>query len=99
MVQKVEVQKGIEKEVELVYRESSGTVLKKGTGANVESRININENISAPIQKGDCLGKVEFYLDDKKIASSDLVANSNIDKIGVFTNFKYITKSWFSLLR
>ena len=99
VVQTVGVEKGIEKEVQLVFKEDSGTILKKGTGANVESRINIEENISAPIQAGDVLGKVEFYLDDKKIASSELVAKTSIEKVGVFSNFKYITKSWFTLLR
>jgi len=99
VVQKVEVEKGIEKEVELVYKENSGTILKKGTSSNVETRMNINEKISAPINKGDVLGKVEFYLEDKKIASSDLVAKNSIEKIGTFTNFRYITNMWFTLLR
>lgn len=99
VVRKAKVEKGIEKEIELVYANDSGTILKRGNASNIESKIKTNEKIEAPIQKGDKLGKVEFYLDGKKIASSDLVANSSIDKIGTWTNFKYITHKWFYLFR
>lgn len=99
VVKKVKVEKGTQKELELSYKETSGTILKRGMSANVESKININKKISAPIKQGDILGKVEFYVDGKKIASSDLIANSSIEKIGVFTNFKYIVKNWFCLFR
>ena len=98
-IKKVSVQKGVQKEIELVYENDSGTILKRGSSENIESKITINKNICAPIKKGDVLGKVDFYLDDKKIGTSNLIANSNIDKISTFSNFKLITKKWFYLLR
>ena len=99
VVQKVKVEKGIEKEVELAYKESSGVVLKRGISANIETKVAVNEKLKAPIKNGEKLGKVEFLLDGKKIASSDLVACSDVHKIGTFTNFKYITHQWFYLFR
>lgn len=98
-VQKVKVEKGIEKELELVYKENSGIVLKRGLAGNIETKVNVKTNIEAPVRKGEKLGKVEFYLEEKKIASTDLIANASIDKKGVFTNFKYIMHQWFCLFR
>lgn len=99
VVKKVKVEKGIQKEVELSYKEDSGTILKRGSSTNIETKIEINEKIVAPIEKGDILGKVEFYLDKKKIATSELIANSSIDKKGTFTNYKFIINNWFNLFR
>jgi len=99
IVQKIKVEKGIEKEVELAYRENSGTVLKRGLSSAIETKIIIPENVKAPITKGEKLGKVEFYLEGKKIASSDLVANLEIHKRGTLTNFQYMTHQWFYLFR
>ncbi len=99
VLKNVPVQKGTKKEVEIVYKEDSGTVLKRGEKSNIETRLKINDKIFAPIKKGDKLGKVEFYIGDKKISSSDLIANSNVDKIGIFNNFKLITHNWFYLFR
>lgn len=98
-VKKVTVEKGIEKEVELVYEKDSGTILKRGAASNIESKMSVNEKISAPIKKGDVLGKVEFYLDGKKVGTSNLVANSSIDKIGTLSNFKHIIHNWWCLFR
>ena len=99
VVKKVQVEKGIQKDVELVYEKDSGTVLKRGENSKVEDKIKINEKISAPIKKGEKLGKVEFYLNDKKIGSSNLIANSSIQKISTISNFKFIMKNWFNLFR
>lgn len=99
IVQKVKIEKGVEKEVELVFNEDSGTIIKRGSSKNIESKIKINKNISAPIKKGQKLGKVEFYLDGNRISCSNLVANTSVDKISAFSTFKFITKQWFNLFR
>lgn len=99
VVKKVKVEKGVQKEVEVSYKQDSGTIVKRGTSSNIETKINIDEKVAAPIKAGDKLGMVEFYLDGKKIASSDLVSNASIDKIGTFNNFKCIVNKWFYLFR
>ena len=96
-IKKVAVEKGIEKEVEIICKNNSGTIIKKGTSSNVESRIKINDKVEAPIKNGDKLGRIDFYLDDKKIGSSELIAKSSVDKIGTLSNFDYILSKWFNL--
>ena len=47
----VSVQKGTKKEIDLVYKDDSGAILKRGERANIESKITIDEKIVAPIKK------------------------------------------------
>ncbi len=44
-------------------------------------------------------GNVNFYLDDEKIASVNLVAETTIDKISVMNLFGMITEFWVNLFR
>ena len=82
-----------------MYEKSSGAVIKKGSGANIKTEVKINENIQAPVKKGDKLGVAEFYLDDNLISSVNLVASKSIDKMTAINMYKYITNLWFRLFR
>lgn len=44
-------------------------------------------------------GKVIFSLDGNELASVNLVASNNIDRINLFTMSKKIIYSWIDLLR
>ena len=46
-----------------------------------------------------CFGKVVFSLDGNELASVNLVASDDIDKINLFTMTKKIIYSWIDLLR
>jgi D-alanyl-D-alanine carboxypeptidase (penicillin-binding protein 5/6) len=76
-----------------------GSVQKKGNSSNITTNITLNENITAPIQKGDVLGKAEFHLDDELIASTNLIAEESIKKLNAINMFERITNIWSSLLR
>ena len=44
-------------------------------------------------------GKVVFSLDGNELASVNLVASDDVDKINLFTMYKKIIYSWVDLLR
>lgn len=44
-------------------------------------------------------GQVTFSLEDNELASVDLIAASDVDKINLFTMSKKIIYSWIDLLR
>lgn len=48
----VTVNKGVNSNVDVVFKGTAGVLLKKGESKNIEQTIDINENISAPIRKG-----------------------------------------------
>jgi D-alanyl-D-alanine carboxypeptidase (penicillin-binding protein 5/6) len=80
-------------------KKQHGSVQKKGISSNITTNIVLNENITAPIQKGDVLGKAEFYLNDELIASTNLVSNTTIKKLNAINMYERVTGSWSRLLR
>ena len=99
IVQNVSVQKGVINNVNLVYENTNGTVIKKGNSDGIKNEIIINEDIVAPISKGDVLGKVNFYLNDELIGTSNLIAEKEIKKMNSLNMFEYISNLWTNLLR
>ena len=95
----VAINKGVQNKVELVFENNSGVLIKKGEDKNVEQTISINENISAPIEKGEKLGTVDYSINGEIISSVNLIANNSVDKINLFTMTKEIVYRWIDLLR
>ena len=99
IVQNVSVQKGVINNVNLVYESTNGTVIKKGNSDGIKNEIIINEDIVAPISKGDVLGKVNFYLNDELIGTSNLIAEEEVKKMNSLNMFEYVSNLWTNLLR
>lgn len=58
--------------------------LKKGQEKSVESKLEMKENIAAPVKKGTVVGKMTYTLDGAEIGSVDVVTTEDIGKIGYF---------------
>jgi D-alanyl-D-alanine carboxypeptidase (penicillin-binding protein 5/6) len=99
VLQSVAIEKGINSSVDLLYETSTGAVVQKGSSKSITSKVTINENIQAPIQKGDILGNVEFYLDEQNIATTNLVAKETVEKLNFSSMYKKIYHEWSNLLR
>ena len=98
-VMNVPINKGVVSEASVKYADTSGKIMNKKSEGNVEQEIIINDNVSAPIEAGQVLGKVEFKVDGEAVASVDLVAESDVAKLNIFTMGKRILKKWFYLFR
>ena len=98
-VMNVPINKGVVSEASVKYADTSGKIMNKKSEGNVEQEIIINDNVSAPIEAGQVLGKVEFRVDGEAVASVDLVAESEVGKLNIFTMGKRILKKWFYLFR
>lgn len=61
IIQSVDVNKGVKKCVNVVLEENSGTLIEKGKESQISQSIEINNNIEAPIKKGDILRKSSFF--------------------------------------
>ena len=99
IIQTVSVNKGVKDHVEAILENSAGTLIEKGKENQVTQTVEINDNIEAPIKKGDVVGKVVFSLDDSELSSTNLVASCDVDKITLFSMSKKIIYSWVDLLR
>lgn len=95
----VNVYKGLSPNVNLIYEENAGTLLKKGEDKYIEEILTIQENISAPISKGQKLGEISYVLNGEVIGKANLVAQNDIKKIGILSMTEKIFFSWFRVLR
>lgn len=76
-----------------------GILVKKSNSTDIKQEVILNDNISAPIEQGQTLGTVHFYLDDQILESVNLVAEKSVSKLSVFSMYSYITENWINLLR
>lgn len=97
--QSVSVNKGIEKEVNLVFENDTGALIKKTNSSEITEELVLKENIEAPISKGDILGSINYFDNNSQIASVNLVAEKDVPKITLINIFKQITFSWVTLLK
>lgn len=99
VIQNVSINKGVVNNVNAILENTCGTLIEKGKENQISQSISINDKISAPIKKGDKIGEVSFSLNDKTLATVNLVASYDVDKISIFTMSKRIIYSWIDLLR
>ena len=95
----VSINKGIVKDLNLIYQKDTGALIKKVSSENITEKFSITDNITAPISKGDILGSVSYFIDDSQIASVNLIAEIDVPKITLTNIFKKLSFSWFNLLR
>lgn len=82
-VQKVTVEKGVDKEVSVVAGDSCSTLVKKGQEDNITKEIKIDETITAPIEAGQKIGTMTISRDGEVIADIDLNASTAVEKKGI----------------
>ena len=84
------IKNGVEKSVTITALNDFGALLKKSESSSVEQRVTLNENLTAPVEKGEVVGAVDFYLGDQQIGSVDITATKKVDKKNFLTAFLWI---------
>ena len=72
---------GIEDSVPVECGDGS-VVVTKGSRAKIERVVELPEKISAPVEAGEEIGRVRFYLDGEEIGNIALTAGKSVKKIG-----------------
>lgn len=72
--------------------------IPKGSMDKIERKIYINNEINAPIKKGQSLGTIEYYLEGELLGQTAIVATLNIDKIPLESLLDKILSKWYILL-
>ena len=99
IVKSVNVTKGVECTLNAVFESNSGILIKKGQEKNVSQSVSIDENLSAPISKGQKIGEAIFSLDGKVVGTCNIVADRDVLKDTFGNVLLNIYKKWFCLLR
>ena len=97
-VEPVEVKRGVEKTVKAKQKSVFAYVDTMGTNLNtIERKVEIQEDIKAPIEKGQKLGEAKYYLDGKEIGSVDIVAAEDLEEITYGSALKDVLSYFFGL--
>lgn len=84
-ISSVKVKNGKIKSVKPCFDKDISLIVPKGN-SNLEYKYNVKKNVNAPLKKGDNLGTVKIFSDNKKIKTVELYAESGVQKV----DFKYI---------
>ena len=99
IVQSISVNKGIDRELNLCLEKDASILLKKGQDSDISQNLTLNENISAPITKGDILGTISYTLDGEELEKINLVAEKDVARFTFWNMTTSLYKKWFKLLR
>lgn len=95
----VTVQKGTEDNLNILFDEDAGVIIKKGENKNIEQIISVPDTLIAPITKGQKVGEVSYCLDGERITTINIITEKEIKKISLINFSSKLYKSWFCLLR
>lgn len=98
-IKQIHVNKGVSETVDCIYKTSPSFLVKKGEESSITYEIDICDSIEAPVEQGQVLGTIKYYLNNSELGCVDLVADTSVDKIGLLNMTKYIFNNWFSMLR
>jgi D-alanyl-D-alanine carboxypeptidase (penicillin-binding protein 5/6) len=89
VVGKTKVSKGSKKYVDVMTSESISVLTKKGeTIDDVTQEVVLNDDVKAPVKKGDELGKLILKRSDKSIVVSPIVAAEDVEMANWWQLFK-----------
>jgi serine-type D-Ala-D-Ala carboxypeptidase (penicillin-binding protein 5/6) len=78
------VWKGATNQVKAGLANDLTMTMPKGQLKRLQASMTMNPQLTAPIAKGDVIGKVEVKLDEKVVHSADLIALDGVEEAGFF---------------
>ena len=99
LVSNAPVNKGITSHVGLLLEKDAGILLKKGSDEMIHQTVTMNENITAPIKQGDCLGKIIFTQNNEQLLEINLLAENDVAKNTLWNLTTSLYTKWFQVLR
>ena len=92
----IDVENGMEDELDLNCDVNSGFVTGKATADEITSTVDLPESVEAPVKKGQVIGRLSFKSGDQK-RDFDITADSDIEEITFGSIFKVCFNSLLEL--
>lgn len=99
VIERIKINKGAEKEIQLVAAEDLVLLIGKGQNKNIQKKVIAEPSINAPINEGEKYGELIVTRDGKEIGKVDLLAEKNVPKAGFFQIFQTMISNLFSITR
>ena len=89
-----EVLKGEEDTVSAVAEKESSILIKKGNSGEIERQTEFSKTLSAPVKKGDIIGKIDLISEGEIVDSVNIIASKDIKKKSFFKYYLYVCGKW-----
>lgn len=99
VLKEANITKGVNSNVNLIFENDVGFLLKKGEDKNIEQTIDVEENIVAPINAGQKVGEVVYTLNGEELGRTNIVAEKTVEKKTFFSIATYVYQNWFTMFR
>lgn len=99
VVGSVTVEKGVERSVNAILSDNCGVMIKKGTENSLVQKVNIEQQIEAPVVCNQKIGSVTYEIEGRKIKTVDIIADREVKKESMVNVASFVFKKWFCLLR
>ena len=93
----VDVLSGVKLNLKLSAPQNYSVLLEKGQENNIKTEFNIPQSITAPIIKGDIVGRIVIKLGNDIIGTVDIKAAETVDKMTFSKAFKRLCEYTFKL--
>lgn len=70
-------------------------IVRKDQKDNITEKIIVDENLEAPISKNQVIGKVEYLMNGKIIAETDIISTMDVDSLPTPSPAKNILSKWY----
>ena len=99
VVERLVVNKGMEKEVQLIAAQDLNLILGKGQNKNLQKKVVTDSAVTAPIIKGQKYGELLVLRDGKEIGKVDLLAENNVEKASLLKIMQNMINNLFVISR
>tara|TARA_B100000674_G_scaffold143829_1_gene113402 strand:+ start:705 stop:1880 length:1176 start_codon:yes stop_codon:yes gene_type:complete len=84
VLDEVDIWEGKRSKLNILTSENISLLLNIRTRRNLNAKYSFNQPIIAPIKKGQIIGKLTIYNDEKEIINSSLISGENIERNNIF---------------
>ena len=88
LIKDVSVIKGVAESVKVLIPDISPVLIKKGDVGKIDVKVELCENIEAPVIMGQTLGTVCVYVGKEKISEYKLLAEKDVKKLGLLSSLR-----------
>lgn len=99
IIEKLELNKGKERWVNVKPKDDIKVLVLKGQEENLQKEIVLPSAVTAPVKQGDKLGELIVRKDGEVLSNTDLVAEKTVEKAGLFLILKRIVVDWITSVK
>ena len=92
----VRVERGKKEQIKGGYAQGFTYLDTQGRSLDqVKPKTTLQKTVTAPVKKGDLLGKTEYFLEEEKIGESPIVAESSVKEAEFGDRFQSVLENWY----